>query len=180
MTPVHVRDATAADATACATVYAPYVSGTAASFEAVPPSPDEMARRIAAAQVEHAWLVAERDGTVVGYAYATAWKTRPAYRWTCETSVYVDADARGGGVGRALYTELLDRLADRGFRALVAGMTLPNPASAALHAALGFRRSGVLERVGWKAGRWHDVALLQRDLGPGDEPDEDGPPPGPR
>lgn len=169
MTAPTVRDATAGDADVCASIYAPYVLTTAASFETEPPTATEVGRRIAAAQRDHAWLVAERDGVVVGYAYATAWKSRPAYRWTCEVSVYVAADAHRGGVGRALYVALLDRLTQRGFRTVVAGMTLPNPASARLHAALGFSPSGMLTRVGWKHGRWHDVALLQRGLGP--EPD---------
>jgi phosphinothricin acetyltransferase len=162
-----VRDATTADAEGCAAIYAPYVLTSAASFETDPPGPGELARRIATALATHAWLVAERDGVLVGYAYATAYKTRAAYRWTCETSVYVAADAQRGGVGRTLYAALLTRLQARGFRSAVAGMTLPNEASAALHEALGFSRCGVLPRVGWKAGRWHDVALLQRDLGPG-------------
>ena len=170
-----VRLATPADATACAEVYAPYVLTTAASFESEPPAPEEMARRIAAAQQRHAWLVAEVGGDVVGYAYATAWKTRDAYRWTCETSVYVAPAGQGRGTGRALYEALLPRLVERGFRTVVAGMTLPNPASAALHAALGFRQVGLLEAVGWKHGRWHDVALLRRSLG--DDPYA-GPPPG--
>jgi L-amino acid N-acyltransferase YncA len=185
--PVRVRPATAADAAACAAVYAPYVLTTAASFESEPPSEEELARRIAAAQERHAWLVAEVDdgvggvggvagaGGIVGYAYATDWKTRAAYRWTCETSVYVAPGAQGRGTGRALYEALLARLRDLGFRTVVAGMTLPNPASAALHATLGFRQVGALEAVGWKHGRWHDVALLERSLG--DDPDT-GPPPG--
>lgn len=160
-----VRDATADDAPACAEVYAPYVTGTAASFESEPPGPAELARRIEAAQAAHAWLVAEVDGVLAGYAYAGAYRSRPAYRWTAETSVYVAAAAGGRGVGRALYAALLDRLEQRGYRTVVAAMTLPNPASAALHAAFGFADAGVLEAVGWKLGRWHDVALLRRGLG---------------
>lgn len=177
-----VRPATPTDAAACVEIYAPYVLDTPASFESEPPGVEEMARRIASAQERHAWLVAEvradadvgRAG-VVGYAYATAWKTRDAYRWTCETSVYVAPAGQGRGTGRALYEAMLPRLAERGFRTVVAGMTLPNPASAALHASLGFRQVGLLGSVGWKLGRWHDVALLERRLG--DDPD-DAPPPG--
>ncbi|MGI3785367.1 MAG: GNAT family N-acetyltransferase [Janthinobacterium lividum] len=162
-----VRDATTADAAGCAAVYAPYVLGTAASFETEPPGVDEVSHRIEAALRTHAWVVAERDGELVGYAYATAYKPRPAYRWTCEVSVYVAGDRQHGGVGRSLYDDLLERLSARGYRSAVASMTLPNPASAHLHASLGFTPGGVLERVGWKDGRWHDVALLRRDLGPG-------------
>ncbi len=172
-----MRPATTAAAAACAEVYAPYVRGTAASFESDPPSAEEMARRIADALQAHAWLVAERDGVVVGYAYATTYRARPAYRWTCEVSVYVSGTARGGGVGRALYEALLERLAARGYRTVVAAMTLPNPASAALHEALGFHPSGVLSDVGWKAGRWHDVALFTRAVGEG--PSGSTPPPEP-
>ena len=177
MTGLALRDATTADATACAAVYAPYVLATAASFETEPPDPGELARRIEAALRTYAWLVAERDGVLVGYAYATAYKPRAAYRWTCEVSVYVDVDQQRGGAGRALYGALLERLATRGFRTAVATMTLPNPASAGLHEALGFSVSGVLTRVGWKSGRWHDVALLQRALGSGPLGDEEPPEP---
>jgi L-amino acid N-acyltransferase YncA len=168
-----VRDATPADAAACAAIYAPYVLGTSVSFETEPPTPAELARRIETALGTHAWLVAERDGAPVGYAYATAYRPRPAYRWTCEVSVYVDGCELRGGVGRSLYEALLDRLAGRGFRTALAAMTLPNPASAGLHEALGFSLCGVLADVGWKDGRWHDVALLQRAIGSqpyGEEP----------
>jgi L-amino acid N-acyltransferase YncA len=174
VTELAVRDATPADAAACAAVYAPYVLGTTASFETDPPGPAEMAHRIETALATHAWVVAERAGELVGYAYATAYKPRAAYRWTCEVSVYVATAAHRGGVGRALYGALLDRLAGRGFRTAVATTTLPNPSSAGLHEALGFRLSGVLVGVGWKAGRWHDVALLQRAIGP--RPDGSTPP----
>jgi L-amino acid N-acyltransferase YncA len=174
---VHVRDARPDDGPACAAVYAPFVTGTATTFETDPPEPAAMAERIAAASREHAWLVAEQAGRVVGYAYATAWKGRPAYRWSCEVSVYVEPGRHGGGVGRALYTALLDRLTERGFRMAVAGMTLPNEPSARLHRAFGFRSVGVLHGIGWKNGAWHDVELLQRPLGP---PADDGPPAEPR
>ena len=145
MTDPVVRDATADDAAACAGIYAPYVPGTAASFETEPPRRRRWRGASRRRSGTHAWLVAERTATVVGYAYATAYRPRAAYRWTCEVSVYVARDQRGGGVGRALYAALLDRLAERGYRTVVAGMTLPNPASAGLHAALGFTPAGVLE-----------------------------------
>lgn len=164
---VLIRDATEADAPACARVYAPYVRDTAISFELEPPDAAELARRIAAAQRAHAWLVAEDAGAVLGYAYAGDYRARAAYRWSCEVSVYVALDRRGAGVGRALYEALLPRLAGLGFRTAVAGTTLPNDASVRLHEALGFEPAGVIRAVGWKLGRWHDVALLQRPLGPG-------------
>src|SRR5690242_7944436 len=133
-----IRDASTDDAVACAAIYAPYVTDSAISFELDPPSPDEMARRIADAQRSHAWLVVEDDGHVVGYAYGSPYKVRPAYRWSCEVSVYLEVGRRRTGAGRALYSALFERLADRGYRTLVAGMTLPNDASAGLHRAMGF------------------------------------------
>lgn len=161
---VTLRDATVDDGAACAALYAPFVRDTWVSFETEPPDADEMARRIETYQVRHAWLVAEAGGVVAGYAYATPYSTRAAYRWSVETSVYVAAQARGLGVGRALYEALLDRLRRRGYRRVVAGVALPNDASLALHRALGFREVGVLEGIGWKLGGWRDVARLQLDL----------------
>jgi L-amino acid N-acyltransferase YncA len=165
-----VRDATAADAGACAAVYAPYVLGTAITFELEPPSAAEMARRIAAAQERHAWVVLEDAGRVAGYAYGGPYKERAAYRWSCEVSVYLEQGRRRGGAGRALYQALFDRLAARGYRTAVAGMTLPNAASEGLHRALGFEPVGVWRRIGWKNGAWHDVAWVQRALAGGDDP----------
>lgn len=161
-----IRDASRADAEACAAIYAPYVRDTVISFEDEAPDAAELTRRIAAAQRHHAWLVAERDGEVVGYAYAGEYKSRAAYRWSCEVSVYLDAGLRRAGVGRALYTALLDRLTELGYRTVVAGMTLPNPASEGLHRALGFEPVGVWRRIGWKHGAWRDVAWVQRSLAP--------------
>jgi phosphinothricin acetyltransferase len=164
---VTVRAATPADAAACAAIYAPYVLDTAISFEEVPPSAAEMAARIAGAV---AWLVLERDGRVVGYAYAGPFAPRAAYRWACEVSVYLErGHARRGG-GRALYAALLAQLRDRGYLMAVAGMTLPNPASEGLHRAMGFEPVGVYRRIGWKRGAWHDVAWTQKRLADGDEP----------
>lgn len=164
-----VRDATPADAAACAAIYAPYVEGTAVSFEQHAPTPDEMAGRIAAAQERHAWLVCEDDGRVVGYAYGGTFRARAAYRWTAEVSVYLEPGLRRSGAGRALYEALLARLAGRGFRTAVAGMTEPNDASTALHLALGFERVGTLRDVGFKDGRWHATTWFQRPLGAHDD-----------
>jgi L-amino acid N-acyltransferase YncA len=168
---VHVRDATEDDAAACAAIYAPYVTDTAVTFEYEPPSAGEMARRIAAAQRAHAWLVLEEDERVVGYAYAGPFKERAAYRWSSEVSVYLEPGRRRSGSGRLLYEALIARLAERGVRTLVAVMTLPNDASEGLHRALGFEPVGLLRRVGWKHDQWHDVAWMQRSLG-----NDDGPP----
>jgi phosphinothricin acetyltransferase len=170
---LRVRRAALEDAEACASIYAPYVRDTAISFEAEPPTVEEMARRIAAAQERHDWLVlVDEEGTVLGYCYAGSWRTRAAYRHTCELGIYVAPAAQGLGGGRLLYETIFDRLAALGFRTLVAGMTQsetqPNPGSRALHLALGFEPAGVMRRVGWKHGHWHDVAFFQRPVGTSD------------
>ncbi len=168
-----LRDATREDASACAAIYAPYVTATAITFEAEPPSATEMAERIATASRRHAWLVLEDDARVVGYAYGRELNPRAAYRWACEVSVYVELDCRGTGAGTALYAELLRRLTERGYRVAVAGLTLPNEASVALHRAMGFEPVGTYRRIGFKLGAWHDVAWTQRILdGGGDPPAE--------
>ena len=161
---VQVRDASAADAVACAAIYAPYVTDSAITFEIDPPGPEEMASRIAQAQSTHAWLVAEDEGRVVGYAYGGPMKPRAAYRWSCEVSVYLEPGRRRTGVGRALYEALFTRLTERGYRTAVAGMTLPNPASEGLHKSLGFEPIGTYRNIGWKLDNWHDVAWVQRPL----------------
>lgn len=172
-TEVVVRDATAADAAACAAVYAPYVRDTAVSFETEPPSATEMAQRICEAQRAHVWLVLVEGGSVVGYAYAAPVKARAAYRFASEVSVYLAPGREGSGRGRRLYDALLPRLRERGYRTLTAGMTLPNPASEALHRSFGFVPVGTWRRIGWKLGRWHDVRWLELDLDPeAESPDE--------
>ncbi|WP_350280872.1 N-acetyltransferase family protein [Kribbella sp. HUAS MG21] len=168
-----VRDASVADAAACAAIYAPYVTGTAITFEVEPPTVGEMAERIAKARATHAWLVLEDDEQVVGYAYAGPMKPRPAYRWSCEVSVYVAPSHHRTGAGRTLYNALFDRLADRGFRTAVAGVTLPNPASEALHKSLGFDPIGTYRNIGWKLDSWHDVAWSQRPLAHQSDPPEE-------
>jgi L-amino acid N-acyltransferase YncA len=168
-----VRDATSADAPACAAIYAPYVTETAISFETVPPGAEEMAERIARAQRRHAWLVFEHEGRVVGFAYGGPFNPRAAYRFSCEVSVYLELDRRRTGAGRALYSALFARLAERGLRTAVAGMTLPNDASFGLHRAMGFEPVGTYRRIGWKHDSWHDVAWMQRPLVAGhDAPSE--------
>ncbi|WP_236795404.1 GNAT family N-acetyltransferase [Amycolatopsis sp. GM8] len=164
-----IRDATDRDGESCAAIYAPYVTGTVISFELEPPPPAEMSARIAAAG-RHAWLVLEDAGEVIGYAYGHPFAERAAYRWSCETSIYLAMDRRRASAGRSLYGELLTRLAARGYRRAMAGMTLPNEASAALHRALGFEPVGVYRKVGWKNGAWHDVAWVQKTIVPDGEP----------
>jgi L-amino acid N-acyltransferase YncA len=166
-----IRDAVATDAERCAAIYAPYVRETAISFESEPPAAEDMARRIADAQRAHAWLVLETDGEVMGYAYGGPFMARAAYQWATTVSVYLEQGRRRTGSGRALYEALFDRLAARGHRTALAGIALPNDASIGLHRALGFEPVGTYRRVGWKLGRWHDVAWYQRALA-----EDDGPP----
>ncbi len=168
-----VRDATIDDAPPCTSIYAPYVTGTAVTFETDPPEHAEMAKRIAVALASHAWVVLSDSGRVVGYAYAGPYKSRAAYRWSCEVSVYVEIGRRRTGAGRALYQALFERLERRGYRMAVAGMTLPNEASLGLHRATGFEPIGTYRRIGWKHGAWHDVAWAQRPIGVGTGPPEE-------
>jgi len=165
--PPAIRDADPArDAAACAAIYAPLVEASVVSFEERAPSPAELAARIAAIQATHPWLVAEDDGRVVGYAYGCPHRSRAAYRWAADVSVYVAAEHRGKGFGRALYEALLGRLRDQRFQVACAGITLPNEASVALHEGLGFAAVGVYRRIGWKAGAWSDVGWWQLELAP--------------
>lgn len=166
----NVRDASEHDAEACAAIYAPYVTDTAITFESDPPCPAEMAERIATAARTYAWVVLENESRVVGYAYGAPFKSRVAYRWSCEVSVYLERGRRRTGGGRALYDALFARLAERGFRTAVAGMTLPNEASVGLHRAMGFEPVGTYRRIGWKHNTWHDVAWAQRTITTGQDP----------
>jgi len=157
------------DAAPCAAIYGPYVSDSVASFEARPPSVEEVAVRIGAA---HAWVVAEHEGVTLGYAYGSPHGERAAYRWAADVAVYIDAHHHRSGVGRALYTRLFEQLRAIGLWTLCAGITQPNDASDGLHRAMGFVPVGTYRRIGWKAGAWHDVQWLQLDLRHG----EPGPP----
>lgn len=152
-----VRPARPEDAEACRAIYAPIVADTVISFETEPPDAAEMAARIARILRTHPWLVAERDGAVIGYAYASLHRDRAAYRWSVDVTAYVAEAARGSGVGRALYDRLIRVLRRQGYRAAFAGVTLPNPASVALHEAVGFKPVGVYPHVGYKHGRWRDT-----------------------
>lgn len=165
-----VRGASAQDGAACAAIYTPYVTDTAITFEIDPPGATEMSARITAAVQSHAWLVLEEAGRVVGYAYGSPFKARAAYRWACEVSIYLEPGRRRTGAGRMLYEALLPRLADRGYRMAVAGMTLPNDASVGLHTAMGFEPAGTYRRIGWKLDAWHDVAWMQRTILDGPNP----------
>jgi phosphinothricin acetyltransferase len=152
-----VRIATGDDAAAIAAIYAPVVRDTPISFELEPPDVETMRQRVLDTLKLRPWLVYERDGVVLGYAYAAAHRERAAYQWCVETSVYIGASARRQGVGRALYAELLPLLVRQGYVQAYAGITLPNAASVGLHESLGFVPVGVYRQIGFKAGAWHDV-----------------------
>jgi L-amino acid N-acyltransferase YncA len=164
--PHSIRLATEDDAAAVAAIYAPVVLETPVSFELVPPDAAEIRSRMREILKVGPYLVREDDGEVVGYAYAGAFRARPAYRFTVETSVYIRADARGRGVGRSLYGVLLPCLVEQGYRRAIAGVTLPNAASVGLHEAMGFRPVGVFRNVGFKFGTWHDVGFWEREIAP--------------
>jgi L-amino acid N-acyltransferase YncA len=174
--PTLIRPSTDADVDALAAIYAWHVEHGTGTFELEVPPPDDIAtRRRGVLANGLPWLVAERDGRVAGYAYANVFRPRRAYRFCLEDSIYLDPEARGGGLGRLLLAELLAQCEARGARQMLAVIgDAANAASIGVHAALGFRHTGVLEAAGWKFGRWLDVVLMQRSLGRGaaSAPDE--------
>ncbi|MFM9936141.1 MAG: arsinothricin resistance N-acetyltransferase ArsN1 family B [Novosphingobium sp.] len=159
-----IRPARADDAAACAAIYRPFVAESWVSFELEPPDAAEMAARIARYGASHVWLVAERGGAVIGYAYGSPHRERAAYTSSCDVAIYVGSGCARSGVGRALYNQLLGLLKAQGLHAAFAGIALPNPASIALHEACGFTPLGIYREVGWKMGRWSDVGWWQRLL----------------
>jgi L-amino acid N-acyltransferase YncA len=172
-----IRAARSSDAAAIAAIYAPIVRDTPISFEVEPPPAAEMAARMRVIVEKFPYLVFEQDGRPLGYAYASKHRDRAAYQWSVEVSVYVDATARRGGVGRALYTELFALLRLQGFYNAYAGITLPNAASVGLHESLGFRRIALYPKIGFKTGGWHDVGWWALDLQP--KPAQPAPPKAP-
>lgn len=168
-----IRFADPSDAAAIAKIYAPNVESAAISFELVAPSSEEMAARIAHIAAQYPWLVCEMDGQVAGYVYACQHRERAAYRWSVDVTVYVDAAFRRRGIGRALYTSLLELLRLQGYTKAFAGITLPNSGSVGVHESVGFQPVAVYQKVGHKLGAWRDVGWWQFDLNSGDgEPAE--------
>ena len=160
-----IRNATAADAEAIATIYNHYVEKTVVTFEEEPVSAAEMQRRMDdVASSSLPWLVGELEGRVVGYAYATKWKARSAYRFSVETTVYLAEGLGKQGLGSRLYEELFRRLKGQGIHAAIGGIALPNYASVALHEKFGMRKVAHFEQVGFKFGKWVDVAYWERIL----------------
>ncbi len=164
MAALHIRDASTGDGAALAAIYAPFVADSWVSFETQPPDAVEMAARIDSYGSSHGWVLAELDGVIAGYAYASPHRVRAAYATSADIAIYVAPGAQGRGLGRALYSELFDRLHDRSIHAVFAGIALPNPASIALHEAMGMVPVGIYREVGWKMGGWRDVGWWQRLL----------------
>lgn len=164
-----VRDAAEADIASVAAIYAHHVLYGLATFEEVPPSTGEMlARRAKVLKLGLPYLVAESGGRVAGYCYAGAYRTRPAYRYTVEDSVYVAKDLCGQGIGTALLKELIARCGNGPWRQMLAVIGhSENTGSLTLHARMGFRLVGTLRAVGFKLGRWVDTVMMQRELGQG-------------
>lgn len=156
-----IRDATEADAAAICDIYNHYITDSHISFEERPVTEAEMRQRMAALPTSFPWLVIEEGEKVQGYAYAKPWSDRSAYRHSAECAVYLDKDQTGQGLGKALYTALIDRLQDLSIHSVIGGVALPNPASVALHESMGFEKVAHFKEVGWKMNRWIDVAYWE-------------------
>ena len=162
-----IRIADLSDTESVLRIYAPFCSlEIPTSFEITAPSPEEMRARIQSHSGNLPWLIYEEDGQVLGYASASQYQTRAAYAWSVSVSVYLDPAARSRGVGKKLYERLFEILKSLGYFNAYAGITLPNPASVALHKSMGFTQVGLTPKVGYKGGAWHDVALLWKELQP--------------
>ena len=157
-----IRQAVASDAEQILGIYRPLVEDTAISFELTPPDAGEMATRIESALMSHEWLVADDAAGIAGYASASRYRAREAYRFSAETSVYIQDACRGKGLGRALYKALFDSLESRGFQRAYAAIALPNAASIALHKGMEFDEIGTFSAAGFKFDRWHDISWWQR------------------
>ncbi|MEA5624510.1 arsinothricin resistance N-acetyltransferase ArsN1 family B [Nostoc sp. UHCC 0251] len=159
-----IRLANESDALKMLAIYAPIVRETAISFEIEPPSKMEFQQRIQNYQQQMPWLVCEIKGELLGYAYTTPYRTRAAYQWSVESSVYVNVEHRRKGVAKALYTSLFRLLQLQGYYNVFAAIALPNSASVAVHEAIGFSPVSVFRRVGYKFDEWHDVGWWQLSL----------------
>lgn len=159
-----IRLATSADASAIAAIYNHYVSGTTITFEEEPVSVAEMAGRIENVNAIFPWYVFECEGEVAGYAYATPWRVRSAYRFCVETTVYAAPGRERQGIGRQLYARLIETLRAKGIQVALGGIAQPNPASVALHERLGFEKVAHFKRVGYKFGQWIDVGYWELQL----------------
>lgn len=169
--PIVIRPANSGDAAGCLDIYTPIVRETPITFETEIPAVGAFARRIDETMRDYPWLICEVGAAIAGYAYGCRHRERQAYQWSVEVSVYVAREHHRSGIGRALYTELLDTLRRQGYANAYAGIALPNPASVSFHESFGFAPVGVYRQVGYKSGRWHDVGwwalrLLRGDFAP--------------
>lgn len=168
-----IRDVRSQDAEAICSIYNYYIRDSVITFETEAVSIPEMQERIEAVTEELPWMVYEEEEIILGYAYASKWKDRFAYRYSVESTVYLSKGATGKGMGFQLYKALIDRLADLSYHSIMGGISLPNPASIALHEKMGFKKVAHLKEVGWKMDRWVDVGyweLIIPHAGPGDSP----------
>lgn len=159
-----IRLATEKDAAGILEIYAPYIKNTAASFESNIPSETEMATRISKYLKKHCWLVYESDGKIGGYAYSSPHRKRYAYQWTMETSVYLAPECQGKGLANKFYDILLEISKRQNYVTVLAGITLPNPASVRFHEKRGFTQIAHYENVGFKFGKWHATVWLTLPL----------------
>lgn len=165
MSAIAIRHATPDDAAAICAIYNPYIATTTISFEEQPVTAQDMAQRIADVQAAGLpWLAALDGERLLGYAYATRWRARPAYRTSVESTVYLDREQGGRGLGRLLYRALLDDLRTRGVHMVIGGIAQPNERSVALHEKMGFRKAAHFSEVGRKFGRWVDVGYWELKL----------------
>ena len=170
---MEIRMAQRADGAALAAIYAPYVESTTVSFEYAAPTAQEMARRVEETLRQFPWLVAEEDGKILGYAYAGPNFSREAYLWGTDLAVYVDAAARGRGIGKALYEELLRMLKKQGYCVAYGVVTGENVESCRFHEAMGFTLRAEFPKTGWKFGRWCSTFWYEKrltDALPGESP----------
>jgi phosphinothricin acetyltransferase len=158
---VAIRTAAAADAAGVAEIYNWYIANTVITFEVDPVPASEMAQRIQTVLAAHDWLLLERGGELLGYAYAGRYHARAAYRFSAESTIYLRHGCEGQGLGTTLYSELVRRCFARGYRTLIGGIALPNDASVRLHEKLGFAKASHLKSVGFKFERWIDVGHWQ-------------------
>jgi phosphinothricin acetyltransferase len=166
-----IRPVAVDDAAQIAAIYAPSVENSHVSFEERAPTPDEVRERIRSYTRTHPWIVtASEDAGILAYAYACPHRSRPGYRWSVDTAIYVRQGAQGQGIGKALYAELFRQLKLQGFHSAFAGIALPNDASIALHRAVGFTPVGIYRKVGYKNGAWHDTSWWQLQLERSTEP----------
>ncbi len=167
---VKLRIAKKEDGAALAAIYGYYVENTAITFEYVAPSADEFGERIAHKLEKYPYIAAEENGRAVGYAYADMYRERAAFEWSCELSVYVDKNETGKGIGKLLYSALVEILRLQGFVSVVASITYPNGPSVALHEKMGFSHLGTMHDIGFKFGRWLDLMWFEKRISDIDTP----------